>query len=129
MSKGVYCLLIRLKSAKKIKVGKLGVFEFPQGYYIYTGSALNNLNARIARHFSKIKKKHWHIDYLLASAEIVDFFVSQKKECELNRKIFKIQTAQMVVKKFGSSDCRCSSHLAYFAENPRIRFKLHQNKY
>lgn len=51
-----YCLLIELKSAQKIKVGKLGVFEFPQGYYIYTGSAMNNLNARIARHFSKKKK-------------------------------------------------------------------------
>ncbi|MBI5254073.1 MAG: GIY-YIG nuclease family protein [Euryarchaeota archaeon] len=109
-----YCLLIQLKSARKIKVGRLGAFEFPRGYYIYTGSALNNLDARIARHFSKKKRKHWHIDYLLANAEVVDFFVSQKKECELNSEIFEIPRATALAEKFGSSDCRCKSHLAYF---------------
>lgn len=110
-----YCLLIRLKSARKIKVGKLGTFEFPRGYYIYTGSALNNLHARIARHISKKKKKHWHIDYLLDKAEVIDFFVSKKKECELNSEIFKIPGTVALIEKFGSSDCRCGSHLAYFA--------------
>jgi Uri superfamily endonuclease len=107
-----------VKSAQKIKVGKLGVFEFPHGYYVYIGSALNNLEARIARHFSKRKKKHWHIDYLLANAEIIDFFISQKKECELNSKVFEIPGAMIPVEKFGSADCSCKSHLAYFKENP-----------
>jgi len=114
----IYCLLIQVKSAQKIKVGKLGTFEFPRGYYVYIGSALNNLEARIARHFSKRKKKHWHIDYLLANAEIIDFFISQKKECELNSKIFEIPGAVALVEKFGSADCGCKSHLAYFKENP-----------
>lgn len=109
-----YCLLIELKSAQKIRIGKLGTFEFPQGYYIYTGSAMNNLNARIARHFSKQKRAHWHIDYLLANAEVIDFFVSQKKECELNSEIFEIPGAAVLAEKFGSSDCGCKSHLAYF---------------
>ncbi|MDI6654490.1 MAG: GIY-YIG nuclease family protein [Candidatus Hydrothermarchaeota archaeon] len=113
-----YCLLIQVKSAQKIKVGKLGVFEFPRGYYVYIGSALNNLEARIARHFSKRKKKHWHIDYLLEKGKIIAFFASQKKECELNSEIFKIPGAMTPVEKFGSTDCGCKSHLAYFKENP-----------
>ena len=53
-------------------------------------SALNNLDKRIQRHKSNQKKMHWHIDYLLKKAkiidvktypEIADFF----RRCKMNR--------------------------------------------
>ena len=57
------------------------------------------------------KKRHWHIDYLLANknVEIVDVRIKEtgkKEECEtaLNLK------GERVI-GFGCSDCRCSSHL------------------
>ena len=108
-----YCLLIRLKKAQEIEIGKLGSFEFPHGFYIYTGSALNKPK-RIERHFSKIKKKRWHIDYLLEKADVVKVFLSEEKECEVNKRIFQIPNASIIARKFGSTDCKCKSHLAYF---------------
>ncbi len=49
-----------------MKVGKLGEFFFPQGVYLYSGSArgLGGLSSRLQRHLLGSSKKHWHIDYL-----------------------------------------------------------------
>ncbi|RLG58457.1 MAG: GIY-YIG nuclease family protein [Candidatus Hydrothermarchaeota archaeon] len=117
MNSGVYCLVLRLKTSTKIKVGKLGIFDFPAGYYIYTGSAKNSLNARIARHLRKEKNKHWHIDYFVEKAKIVAIFKTDKfGECELNKRIFEIGNCQAIARGFGSSDCKCESHLAYIQE-------------
>ena len=70
--KGIYCLIIKLDKDKSIKIGKLNYINFKKGYYCYVGSALNNLKKRIERHKRKNKKLHWHIDYLLKHAKIID---------------------------------------------------------
>jgi len=51
-----YQLLIKLADKRRIKVGRLGSFIFPAGYYVYTGSAKIGLEARIARHLRRDKK-------------------------------------------------------------------------
>ncbi len=119
-----YCLLIKKEKAGELQVGRLGLSDFPQGYYVYTGSAKRGLQARISRHLSRKKKLRWHIDYLLEESVIEEVFLSEKRECELNREVFSIRGATLVSKKFGSSDCSCSSHLAYFAERPNFLLKL-----
>lgn len=125
INSGVYCLVLRLKTSTKIKVGKLGIFNFPAGYYIYTGSAKNSLNARIARHLRKEKNKHWHIDYFVEKAKIVAIFKTDKfSECELNKRIFEIGNCQAIARGFGSSDCQCESHLAYVPKMSRISSKI-----
>jgi len=96
--KGSYVLLIELPESRVIQVGRLGLRTFPRGFYAYVGSALNRLGPRIARHLRVQKKCHWHIDYLLREASIRQVVI-----CETG---------------FGSSDCRCSSHL-YFAPEPQ----------
>lgn len=119
MNKGVYCLILHLKNKSPIQIRHKRVL-FPQGYYCYTGSALNNLQKRIERHRSKSKKKHWHIDYLLEKAKIIDvktITTNKKLECWLSDKIKKLKS-QTVMKKFGSTDCRCETHLHYFQKNP-----------
>lgn len=111
MKKGSYFLYIFLSKKKRIRIGKLGILNFKKGNYIYVGSALNNLEKRIARHKRNKKKLHWHIDYLLKHANIkrVKRFYSNKKiECKLARKIKGIP-----IKNFGCSDCKCISHLFY----------------
>ncbi|MEE0936384.1 MAG: GIY-YIG nuclease family protein [Methanobrevibacter sp.] len=113
--KGCYCLIINMKKDSKIKIGrKLGKIEFRQGYYVYVGSAMNSLIARIERHLSDDKKMHWHVDYLLKNAEISDVIYNQSKrkiECDLSRHI---STQAEGIKDFGCSDCECESHLYYF---------------
>jgi len=119
MRKGAYQLHLRLDKSVRIKVGKLGTFLFPAGKYVYTGSALNGLENRLRRHFSKRKKLRWHIDYLLQHAQIEGvsvFETDERVECEINRKVLGRHGARVIVKGFGSSDCRCPSHLVYLGD-------------
>ena len=115
--KGTYCLIISLKKNEKLDIGHLHQdYKFKKGYYVYIGSAMNSLVARINRHLSDDKKLHWHIDYLLKNehSEIRDvlFTVSDKKiECDLASTIAENGEE---VPKFGCPDCNCNSHLIYF---------------
>lgn len=122
--RGAYQLLIRLRRRKHIKVGKLGIFDFPAGWYVYTGSALRGLKARVGRHLSGPRRKRWHIDYLLEHADSVEAFLypsEHRIECELNLATLSLPGAKVLVSGFGSSDCRrCPAHLAYFARRPNL---------
>ena len=118
MQKGIYQLLIRLPESAHIRIGKRGRFRFPKGYYLYTGSAKNGLEGRVKRHLRKEKKRFWHIDYLLehASVKAVLPFAGQREdECSLSLETLAMPGAQVIVPKFGASDCNCPSHLAFFA--------------
>ena len=59
-TRGIYTLLIFISEEIELTIGKLGKQKFPNGYYIYTGSALGigatNLKHRISRHLNKQKK-------------------------------------------------------------------------
>lgn len=115
--KGSYCIVAFLPEDTEIEVARLGIFRFPSGLYVYTGSALSSLESRILRHLGRDKKKRWHIDYFLERAEPVSFlpFVSSKREeCLINSKFLK--DGKVVAKGFGSSDCNCPSHLVYLSD-------------
>jgi len=119
-NKGIYNLVIKLDKGNSIDIGKLGSIKFPEGYYVYTGSALNYLDKRILRHFKKKKKFHWHIDYFLKYAKIIKVFTLNtilKLECEVNRQIQMLPNAKIIIKGFGCSDCKCLSHLTFFGNN------------
>ena len=117
---GIYSLIINLSKKKEITVGRLGTFVFPKGYYVYTGSAQNGLDKRINRHLSSHKKLHWHIDYLLPHAKVIKVvrYVGRNDECKLSRVTGQGTGATRIVKKFGSSDCKCETHLYYFESIP-----------
>ena len=111
--KGTYCLIIKINKNIKARIGALGKISFKKGYYIYVGSALNNLEKRISRHLRKKKKKFWHIDYLLENknvkiVEIIYKVSNKKEECRIAKKLIKIGKP---IENFGSSDCKCKSHL------------------
>lgn len=113
---GVYILLIRLNDSQQISVGQLGAQHFSKGFYVYVGSALNGLEARVKRHMSRNKKHHWHIDYLLDKAclyDVVSIPTEKKLECTLAMALNK---NLLCIRRFGSSDCKCPGHL-FFAIN------------
>jgi len=125
--RGCYHLVIRLRRGAKLAIGRLGTYDLPAGWYVYTGSARSGLAARIARHRREEKRLHWHIDYLLAApdAEIVDAVEHPGEaadECSLNKAIGRLPGARAVVPGFGSSDCRsgCPAHLYYFRRRPDV---------
>ncbi len=127
MTKGSYVLIIRLMEPIRIKVGKLGMLEFPAGYYAYVGSAMNSIESRVRRHLRKNNKKlWWHVDYLLAHkhVQVVNVLIKEsnkKEECEIARKLaerFK------PISRFGCSDCKCRSHLFYLGSSPPKNFQI-----
>ena len=122
-TKGSYVLLVFLDNRAFISVGRLGTFAFPRGYYLYAGSALGGLRGRINRHLKKQKKLHWHIDYLLVQARIVEVWVVfgvERLECLLAQAALNLPGATIPVAGFGSSDCRCRTHLSHFSQKPEL---------
>ena len=111
--KGIYVLIIQLNRNIETNVGTLGNVHFRKGYYAYAGSAQNSLETRIRRHFKIEKRKFWHIDYFLDSPEtrIIKTYISKankEQECEIAGQLSKVGNS---IAGFGSSDCKCKSHL------------------
>jgi len=123
---GVYALILHIACDRMIRIGKLGDQRFKRGYYVYVGSASapGGLAARVGYHVKKADRPHWHIDYLKEVAEIREVWFSRSKpvmEHVWAGAAQRISGMHTPVKGFGSSDCRCLSHLAYFSRKPNCR--------
>ena len=124
--RGGYLLIMRLSRDRRLRVGGLESRLFPKGYYVYVGSAMANLCARLARHQRQRKRLHWHIDYLrAAAAEVIAVPIrsSVRIECELGRALESVST--IACSGFGSSDCGCASHLFSMPGNPLHDGRFH----
>lgn len=123
MDRGTYALLLDLREHRRLTVGKLGAFAFPAGYYVYIGSALNGLQHRLARHLRRGKILRWHVDYLREIAEVDEAWCvvgEERLECSWMETVRSWPGATVIAPGFGSSDCRCPAHLAYFGEKPNL---------
>ena len=111
--KGSYVLLIQLPEEQTITTGSLKAIYFPRGYYAYVGSAMGGFKSRLNRHLKSNKKPHWHIDYLLEKASISEIILCGTKgraECAIAQAL----SCQFdSIPGFGSSDCKCRSHLFF----------------
>lgn len=122
---GTYTLLLWLAGSQCLRIGRLGCFVFPRGYYTYTGSAKRGLASRLHRHIHGAPTQHWHIDYLRPYVRVLDwqtYATGVQPECQLNQSL--LAAGQVIVPRFGSSDCRCSSHLLHFKRARRPRWQL-----
>ena len=125
--RGSYFLLLHLARRRRLRVGKLGSILFEKGHYVYAGSAMANLGARLARHCRRRKRMHWHVDYLRQAADAVvpvPVRSSRRLECELAGGLEAIMGAG--VPGFGCSDCECPSHLFRSEEAPLDRRDFHE---
>ena len=119
-----YILGIVLDKDIELKIKSLGKINFKKGFYLYVGSAKRNFKARINRHLIKKKKKFWHIDYLLSlnEAKIKEIWITNKiKECQIAN--FLNKEGYNFINRFGSSDCKCPSHL-FFIKQEIVRIKI-----
>ncbi|MEM1561877.1 MAG: GIY-YIG nuclease family protein [Candidatus Bathyarchaeia archaeon] len=112
-TRGVYILVISVRETRRVNVGSLGTLTFKRGLYVYVGSAQNNLEKRIERHFKRHKRVFWHIDYLLSDeyAEIINVLFKESLKSEECRMARVLSSLYEPVVGFGSSDCKCPSHL------------------
>jgi len=118
--KGAYVLILWLASANDMTVGKLGTISFARGFYAYVGSAMGAAGfKRVERHLDisagRRKTQKWHVDYLLSVSEVIETIeiaTQERIECGIAHNVGK-NTSLARIGGFGSSDCKCSSHLFY----------------
>ncbi|MBO9361615.1 MAG: GIY-YIG nuclease family protein [Thermoflexus sp.] len=115
MERGVYVLCLEVWG--EVSVGRLGRWRL-DGTYAYVGSAQGpggfrrlERHRRVADGCSPVRR--WHIDYLLAVGRWRGAFARETEdptaECALARAL--ADHLPLAIPRFGSSDCRCSTHL------------------
>jgi Uri superfamily endonuclease len=130
---GTYALVFRAKRKKRLIIGKLGILKLQPGYYVYVGSAFGpgGLKARIGHHRKSSGRRHWHVDYLsehLAPDEVWYTNDPTHREHHWSEVLSHTAGASIPLPGFGSSDCRCISHLYFFSSRPSINYyrrKIH----
>lgn len=106
-----------------LRIGKLGIHDFPPGYYVYIGSALGGVHGRLSHHLKSEKRLYWHIDYLLQQAKVVQIWCAlgrDRLECTWNTILTELPGATPIIPGFGSSDCQCHTHLTHFLIRPSL---------
>ncbi|MEM3700356.1 MAG: GIY-YIG nuclease family protein [Candidatus Bathyarchaeia archaeon] len=118
----VYVLVIEVNKNINVNIGALGNVNFEKGI-----SAKKGLNKRIKRHLRKDKPKFWHIDYLLNGdcIKVLRVFTVQESfsECDVAKII---SESGFPMQGFGSSDCKCVSHLFKIGEYEFLRGFMHE---
>jgi Uri superfamily endonuclease len=122
---GTYALVMWLSHEVELQVGRLGRFRCAPGWYLYVGSALGpgGVQARVARHARAQKRLHWHVDYLLAWAELREVWTMEepvRRECDWAQALAALPGVRIPVPGFGASDCRCKAHLFLASEQPSV---------
>jgi Uri superfamily endonuclease len=117
-TKGSYILILEMSDDASLEVGGLGSIRFGKGFYAYAGSAMSGLEQRVGRHerlaAGKKGNLRWHIDYLTTAPQSrvagVIKLAGRNAECALAKMIAKAG-GSVVAAGFGSSDCKCKTHL------------------
>jgi Uri superfamily endonuclease len=122
---GTYALVLAATACREVAIGRLGMLAVQPGFYVYVGSAMGpgGLAARIGRHRRGDKRLRWHVDYLRIVARIEEVWYaagSRHRECRWANALRKMSGAGIPMARFGASDCRCPSHLLFFALQPSI---------
>ena len=136
---GTYTLILTSIIEKPVKVGKLGTVHLRHGIYAYIGSAFGpgGLMARIKHHINHSSQPHWHIDYLRPALELCEIWYTYdtiRREHQWAEVHMHTRGVHLPLPGFGSSDCRCLSHLFFYKSKPsgpyfrhkiRAKFKDH----
>jgi Uri superfamily endonuclease len=123
-SPGTYALVLALQAPIELQIGCLGRIRFDSPFYLYFGSAFGpgGLKARLKHHLQPVRRAHWHIDYLRQEAEVLGAWYSSDRarlECYWANMALAHRGVSLVP-RFGSSDCRCQSHLLAVSRRPNL---------
>jgi Uri superfamily endonuclease len=121
---GTYALILRSESSAVAQIGRWSRLIIRPGYYVYVGSAFGpgGVFARVSRHCRKSKARHWHIDHLREFAFVASVWYSHapvRLEHRWARALPSLDGVE-AVQGFGCSDCNCTAHLFFAAEEPNV---------
>ena len=120
---GTYALIFSAAQKDQLAVGKIGTLRLQPGFYVYVGSAFGpgGLKARIRHHSRRAAHPHWHIDYLSSALELKEIWYTcdpVHREHQWATIISNTRGSSAPLAGFGSSDCRCNTHLSFFKSKP-----------
>ncbi|HOG46268.1 MAG TPA: GIY-YIG nuclease family protein [Anaerolineae bacterium] len=120
---GTYVLILHLAGGEVIRVGSLGSYAFPAGFYAYVGSACGpgGLAGRLRHHIAGGARPHWHVDHLRRAARLAEvWFIAQslRREHGWAALLGRLPDATAPAARFGASDCACPTHLWHWLECP-----------
>lgn len=123
--RGICTQLLELPAVESLRVGRLGTFRFPAGFYPYDGSALGpgGLASRLQRHCQGHREQYWHIDWLRPAVRLQRIWARATRErrvCTWVAAALTLPTASVPVPRFDASDCRCPAHLLHYHLRPEI---------
>lgn len=111
-------MVLRLAEPASLIIGRLGIFKFPAGVYLYSGSAwgAGGLRARVAHHVRIAATPRWHFDHLRPRGMLDGGWYSLAPgalECLWSQAMTGLPGAFVPAPGFGSSDCchGCPAHL------------------
>lgn len=132
---GSYALRLRLPTPSHLAVGRLGLFDFSAGDYLYLGSAWGpgGIRARLLHHIRPVRRPHWHLDFLRMQSVLTGGWYSTspgRLECAWSQAILLKQDTFVPAPGFGAADCRsgCPAHLLALPcdmENAELEQWLH----
>ena len=123
LGRGSYILILHMERSTVVSVGKLGKWRFPAGYYAYVGSALGpgGLASRLKHHIGSTASPRWHVDYLRPVTRLTECWIREFQghlEHQWASFLNQFNNTVRIFKGFGSSDCKCPSHLFHFSARP-----------
>ncbi|SDG09307.1 Uri superfamily endonuclease [Limimonas halophila] len=111
---GAYALVLTIAESVQLPVPRPNGCTLSPGLYVYLGNARGpgGIAARVRRHLRPDKRPRWHVDHVLARAEVRCVLGwPGGEECAWQRWLSE-RGASAPVKGLGSSDCRrCPAHL------------------
>ena len=122
---GTYMIIMRLSAPAQLDIGRMAHVSLAAGRYGYIGSALGpgGLGGRMQHHLGTIAIPHWHIDYLRAVAQCEQVWVcaqAQGREHAWADLLVQWSDVSVAVPAFGTSDCRCATHLFRWETLPNV---------
>ena len=120
---GTYALIFVSTAQRSVQIGKLGRLTLRPGFYVYVGSAFGpgGLRARVSHHARTAHRPHWHVDYVRGRARLDEVWYTYdavSREHQWADVFARTRGALIPLQGFGSSDCRCESHLFFFRSMP-----------
>ena len=120
---GTYALILSTSRKGQIAIGRIGTLLLQPGFYVYVGSAFGpgGLKARIRHHCRKATRPHWHIDYLASELALKEIWYTcdpVHREHQWATIFLNTRGGSVPLAGFGSSDCRCNTHLFFFNSKP-----------
>ncbi|MFO0806751.1 MAG: GIY-YIG nuclease family protein [Gemmataceae bacterium] len=112
------------RPVKRFRIGALGTFDFPAGYYAYVGTAFGGggVKKRTERHRTRISNARWNIDYLKRHCKPVALWWTHdraKVEFHWAEILGSMPGRSFPAPRFGAADNdKAEAHLVRFAKMP-----------